>query len=280
MSSLMSTASMADNLFNGLTTLTTVAVLGIALWLLFGLVIQGGGDLSLAYLLTPPQASGLRGGISSVLVNTLLILVVCLAVVIPLGLACALFLTEIVSTASPAGKVTGYSLDVLSGVPSIVFALFGYQLFAISLGLGFSILSGGLTLACMALPLMVRTSQQALLQVPGSLIEAGHALSLSRTGMLRRVILPSARHGIAAAIVLSIGRALAETAVLLFTAGYVLRLPGSLLDSGRALSVHIYDLAMHVPGGQGRAATAALVLVALIVLTNLVVHRLLKTHKD
>ena len=280
MSSLMSTASMADNFFKGLTTLATVAVLGIVLWLLFGLVVQGSGDLSLAYLLTPPQASGLRGGISSVLVSTLLILAVCLAVVIPLGLACALFLTEIVSPASPAGKITGYSLDVLSGVPSIVFALFGYQLFAISLGLGFSVLSGGLTLACMALPLMVRTSQQALLQVPGNLIEAGHALSLSRTGMLRRVILPAARHGIAAAIVLSIGRALAETAVLLFTAGYVLRLPGSLLDSGRALSVHIYDLAMHVPGGQGRAATAALVLVALIVLTNLAVHRLLKTHKD
>lgn len=280
MSRLTSGGSMADNIFHGVTTLATVAVLCILLRLLFGLVVQGVGDLSPAYLLTPPEASGLRGGISSVLVNTLLILAVCLTVVIPLGLACALFLTEVVSSTSRAGRATGYCLDVLSGVPSIVFALFGYQLFAITLGLGFSILSGGLTLACMTLPLMVRTSQHALLRVPGNLIEAGQALSLSRAGMLRRVILPAARHGIAAAIVLSIGRTLAETAVLLFTAGYVLRLPGSLLDSGRALSVHIYDLAMHVPGGQSRAATAALVLVALIVLTNLAVHRLLKTHKD
>lgn len=280
MSDLMYRGAMADRVFQWMTTLATAAVLGIILWLLLGLAVQGIGDLSLAYLLTPPEQSGLGGGIGTVLVSTLLILAVCLAVVVPLGLACALFLTEMVSPSSLAGRATGYCLDVLSGVPSIVFALFGYQLFAITLGLGFSILSGGLTLACMALPLMVRTSQQALLQVPGNLIEAGHALSLSRAGMLRRVILPAARHGIAAAIVLSTGRALAETAVLLFTAGYVLRLPGSLLDSGRALSVHIYDLAMHVPGGQGRAATAALVLVALIVLTNLVVHRLLKTHKE
>lgn len=270
----------ADRVFQSITTLVTAAVLGIILWLLWGLIVQGVGDLSFAYLLTPPEQSGLGGGISSVLVSTLLILAVCLLVVIPLGLACALFLTEIVSPSSLAGRTTGFCLDVLSGVPSIVFALFGYQLFAITLGFGFSILSGGLTLACMALPLMVRTIQQALLRVPGNLIEAGHALSLSRAGMLCRVVLPSARHGIAAAIVLSIGRALAETAVLLFTAGYVLRLPGSLLDSGRALSVHIYDLAMHVPGGQDRAATAALVLVVLIALINLVVHRLLKTGKQ
>ncbi len=280
MRSLIVRYPVADGVFRVLTTLTTAAVLGIVLWLLLGLVLKGAGDLSLAYLLTPPEASGLGGGISSVLVNTLLILSVCLLVVIPLGLACALFLTEMVSPASVAGQATGYCLDVLSGVPSIVFALFGYQLFAITLGLGFSIVAGGLTLACMALPLMVRTSQQAVLRVPADLVEAGHALSLSRAGMLRRVILPSARHGIAAGIVLSIGRTLAETAVLLFTAGYVLRLPGSLLDSGRALSVHIYDLAMHVPGGQPRAASAALVLVALIILTNLAVHRLLKTHRD
>lgn len=270
----------ANRAFAGVSTLASAMVMAIALWLLVALVIQGAPELSFRFLIAAPERSGLAGGIGSVLVSTLLILGVCLAVVIPLGLGCALFLTEVVLPESPLARAVGYCLDVLSGVPSIVYALFGYQLFAISLGLGFSILSGGLTLACMALPLMVRVSQQALLGVPQNLVEAGHALSLSRAGMLARVVLPEARHGIAAATVLSTGRALAETAVLLFTAGYVLRMPGSLLDSGRALSVHIYDMAMHVPSGQGRAAASALVLVALIVLINLAVHRLLKTGKE
>ncbi len=270
----------ANRAFAGVSTLASAMVMAIALWLLVALVIQGAPELSFRFLIAAPERSGLAGGIGSVLVSTLLILGVCLAVVIPLGLGCALFLTEVVLPENPLARAVGYCLDVLSGVPSIVYALFGYQLFAISLGLGFSILSGGLTLACMALPLMVRVSQQALLGVPHNLVEAGHALSLSRAGMLARVVLPEARHGIAAATVLSTGRALAETAVLLFTAGYVLRMPGSLLDSGRALSVHIYDMAMHVPGGQGRAAASALVLVALIVLINLAVHRLLNTGKE
>ena len=211
--------------------------------------------------------------------STTLILLVCLAVVVPVGLGCALFLSEKLDATSVLGRAVGYCLDVLAGVPSIVYALFGYQFFAITLGLGFSILAGGLTLACMALPLMVRTSEQALRAVPVSLRQAGAALALSDSGMLWRVLLPSARHGLAAAVILSTGRALAETAVLLFTAGYVLRMPGSLLDSGRALSVHIFDLAMHVPGGEARAAASALVLLALILLINLLVHRLLRTHK-
>lgn len=275
--SVMVNSSVANRTFAGLTTLASAVVLGISLWILVSLAIQGVPELSFSFLTAAPERSGLAGGIGSVLVSTLLILGVCLSVVIPVGLGCALFLTEVVAPQSAFARGVGYCLDVLSGVPSIVYALFGYQFFAISLGMGFSILSGGLTLACMALPLMVRTSQQALLGVALSLIEAGHALALSRAGMLARVVLPEARHGIAAAIVLSIGRALAETAVLLFTAGYVLRMPGSLLDSGRALSVHVYDLAMHVPGGQGRAAASALVLMLLIVLINWAVHRLLQT---
>lgn len=257
----------------GASLLVWLALLSLVL----GLLWHGAGQLTFEFLFSLPGSGGRDGGIASILLNTLLILAVCLAVVVPLGLGCAVFLSELVAPDSPAGRIIGYCLDVLAAVPSIVFALFGYQFFAITLGLGFSILSGGLTLACMALPLMVRSSEQALRSVSPSLREAGHALALGRTGMLRHVLLPEARHGIAAAVILSTGRALAETAVLLFTAGYVLRIPGSLLDSGRALSVHIYDMAMHVPGGESRAAASALVLVTLIILINLSIHRLLRT---
>lgn len=252
----------------------TLLVLGLILWMMVSLVGAGLPELSLKYLVSAPADSGLSGGIGPILVNTLLILLVCLAVVIPAGLAAALCLSELLPRTHPLALWLGWVLDVLASVPSIVFALFGYQFFAITLGMGFSILSGGLTLACMALPLMVRTSEQALRAVPASWRQAGHAMALSQSGMLRQVVLPAAAPGIAAAVILSTGRALAETAVLLFTAGYVMRMPDSLLDSGRALSVHIYDLAMHVPDGDARASSAALVLVFLILIINLVIHRL------
>lgn len=257
------------------TSLAAMIILLPLTALVVNLLQAGLPGLTLDFLFTAPSAGGREGGIGSLLVSTALILVVCLAAVVPFGLGTALFLSECVAADSPAARRLGYSLDILAGIPSIVFGLFGYQFFAITLGLGFSILSGGLTLACMTLPLMARTSEQALRSVPLQLRHSGEALALSHSGMLRQVILPAAGPGIAAGMILSIGRALAETAVLLFTAGYVLRIPGSLLDSGRALSVHIYDLSMNVPGGMPVAARTALVLLILVVLMNLAVRRLM-----
>lgn len=244
-------------------------------WLVFGLLQAGLPGLDPAFLVSAPINAGRGGGIGPMIIATLLILAVCLAVVIPIGLGTAVYLSEYVPADSRAAGLLGYSLDVLATVPSIVFALFGYQFFAITLGLGFSILSGGLTLACMSLPLMARTAEQALRSIPITLRQSGEALALTRIGMLRHVLLPAALPGITAGIILSIGRALAETAVLLFTAGYVLRMPGSLLDSGRALSVHVYDMAMNVPGGMPAAASTALVLLSLVVISNFMVRQLL-----
>lgn len=236
--------------------------------MLFDLLRLGLPVLGWEFLLSPVENAGRSGGIAPLLVSTGWILLVCLSVAVPVGLGCAIYLNEWVAPQSGVSRGIGLSLDVLSGVPSIIFGLFGYQVFAITLGLGFSILSGGLALACMVLPFIVRTSQQALAAVPSGYRQAGEALSLSRTGMLWRVVLPSASPGIAAGIVLATGRALGETAVLIFTAGYVLRQPGSVLDSGRALAVHIYDLATNVTGGTSHGAATALVLLAMILLAT------------
>jgi len=118
------------------------------------------------------------------------------------------------------------------------------------------------------LPLYVRLSEHALRQVPNSYRDAAMALNLSELGYARRILLPLAAPGMAAAVILSAGRALAETAVLIFTAGYVIRMPNSIFDSGRSLSVHIYDLAMNIPGGTHNAATTALLLIILLVFIN------------
>jgi phosphate transport system permease protein len=167
-------------------------------------------------------------------------------------------------------------LDVLGGVPSIVFGLFGNRFFCVELGMGFSILSGGLTLACMVLPLFVRAAEQALRACPMTYRQAATALDISRWGFIRRVLLPFALPGIAVGLILSAGRALAETAVLLFTAGYVTRWPETWLDSGRTLAVHIYDLAMNVAGGTAPAAATALVLLGLSIAIQAAAHGLVR----
>mgnify|MGYP006285241197 CR=1 FL=1 len=241
---------------------------------------QGQAVISVDFLLQDPARAGKAGGIASLIISTAWILAVCLAVAVPVGLGCALYLSEEVPPGSRREQGLGFVLDVLAATPSIVFGLFGYQLFAITLGFGFSILSGGLALSLMVLPLMIRSAEQALREEPRSYRDAAAAVGATRLGWITRILVPSAASGIAVGIILSIGRALAETAVLLFTAGYVLRRPDSVLDSGRALSVHIYDMAMHVPGGADRAAATALVLVAGLVMINALVRMLLRNDRS
>ncbi|MEQ3724939.1 phosphate ABC transporter permease PstA [Alcanivorax sp.] len=247
-----------------------VALMVTSLWL------QSVDVLSLGFLLEDPGRAGRSGGIAALLISTGWILGLCLLVAVPVGLGCALYLSESLPADSRRAHWLGGVLDMLAAVPSIVYGLFGYQFFAITLGLGFSILSGALALSLMVLPLMIRSAEQAMRAVPMGYRQARDALALSRWGWVRRILLPCAAPGIAVGIILSAGRALAETAVLLFTAGYVLRRPDSVFDSGRTLSVHIYDLAMNVPGGMPRAAATAVVLVALLVVLNLLVRRVLR----
>lgn len=250
--------------------LTVAAVLVAALpaMIVVDTLLQGAPQLSWRFLVDAPVSAGRAGGIGTLVISTLWILAICLAVVLPVGLGCALYLSEFLAADSRFARWMRRCLDVLGGVPSIVFGLFGYRFFAIELGLGFSILSGGLSLACMVLPLFVSTAEQALRGVPGRYRQAAAALAVSQTGVIIRILLPVAASGIAVGLILASGRALAETAVLLFTSGYVTRMPDSMFDSGRALSVHIYDLTMNVAGGNGNAAATAVVLLTMIVTIN------------
>lgn len=265
---LMPTGGGADRAIAALVWGIAIAVVVLFSWIVGRLTLAGIEHVSWPLLTEPPRDAGRAGGIAPILVSTLLILMVCLAVAVPIGLATAILLAEFARAGGWLGRSIRLSLDVLAGVPSIVFGLFGNALFCIYLGMGFSILAGGLTLACMVLPLLIRSVEEGLLAVPGDYRKAGAALGLSRGAMLWRVLLPAATPGLVVGLVLSTSRALAETAALLFTSGYVDRMPQSLLDSGRSLSIHIYDLAMNVPGGEGRADATALVLLALLITIN------------
>jgi phosphate transport system permease protein len=259
---------MSDRAFAAAIWLGAGLVAALFLWLLGDLLRQGAAHLSWSFLLSEPTNAGRSGGIASILVSTLLILAVALLAACPLGLLSAVWLTEYTRRDGPLGEVVRLSLDVLAGVPSIVFGLFGNAFFSIYLGLGFSIVSGGLTLACMILPIFIRTSEVGLSAVTDDWRRNAAALGMSRASVLRHVLLPAAAPAMGAGLMLGLGRATAETAALIFTSGYVDRMPGSLLDSGRALAVHIYDLSMNVTGGDQAAYASALVLIVLIVLIN------------
>ena len=237
-------------------------------WLLGDILWHGLRHLSWTFLTAPPRNAGREGGIGPILVSTMLILGVCLSVSVPIGIGTAVLLAEFTTDASLFGRLTRRSLDVLSGVPSIVFGLFGNAFFCKTLGLGFSILSGGLTLACMVLPILIRSTEEGFRAVPTGYRLSAAALGLSRTTTLFHLLLPAAVPGLLVGLVLGMGRAIAETAALIFTSGYVDRMPESLLDSGRALSIHIFDLSMNVSGGDANAYASALVLIVLLLAIN------------
>ena len=243
---------------------TAAAIVAAAFaWIVGDVLWRGLAVVSPGFLASAPASGGRAGGIGPVIVSTVGILAVCLGAAAPLGLAAAVPLAEAGGGGFP--RAVRASLDVLAGVPSIVFGLFGHLLFCRWLGLGFSILAGGLTLACMVLPLLVRSSEQGLRAARRQHAASAAALGLSRPAALLRVLVPAAAPALAVGLVLGIGRALAETAALLFTSGYVARMPSSFLDSGRTLSIHVYELAMNVPGGTPHAYGTAVVLIGVLV---------------
>lgn len=259
---------MADSWFAWAIKGTVLCLAGLLLWILGDLLDQGWSHLSLNFLLAAPERAGRSGGIGPILISTLLMIAVALLAAVPLGLAVAVWLAEFSRRGDALGYAVRLCLDVMAGVPSIVFGLFGNAFFCVFLGLGFSILSGGLTLACMILPVLIRTSEVGVSSVSDAWRQGAQALGMSRTSAIWHILLPAAAPAISAGLVLGIGRATAETAALIFTSGYVDRMPESLMDSGRALSVHIYDLSMNVTGGDAAAHASALVLIALVLLLS------------
>lgn len=247
---------------------TAALVTAIFLWIVSDILWHGMGNLSWEFLISEPENAGREGGIASILVSTVLIIGVCMAVCLPVGVGTAVLLAEFTPSDSWFARLVRRSLDVLAGVPSIVFGLFGNVLFCKVLGLGFSILSGGLTLACMVLPILIRSTEEGFLAVPNEYRLGAAALGFSRTTTIFQILLPAAIPGLVVGFVLGVGRAIAETAALIFTSGYVDRMPQSLLDSGRTLSVHIFDLSMNISGGDKSAYASASVLLLLLLLIN------------
>lgn len=254
-----------DRLAGVLLGFAPVAAVGVVLLVILGVGVGGAPEVDAAFLSEAPAQAGRAGGIAPLFAATAWVLGVGVGAAIPPGLAAAVYLAEF---ARGGTRLVRVALDILSALPSVVYGLFGMAFFCEGLGLGWSVLAGGLTVAIMILPLFVRLAEAALLAVPAEYRAAGAALGLPRWHLLGRVLLPAAAPSLAAALVLATGRVLAESAVFLFTAGASTRTPRGLLDPGRVLAVHIYQLAVEVPGGGARAAATALVLLVGILATT------------
>ena len=245
-----------------------LSVVAIFLWLLADVLWHGLAHVSWEFVSEMPRSAGRKGGILSILVSTAMVLAVTLVVAVPFALATAIWLSEFTRQGSRVAHFVRVCLDVLAGMPSIVFGLFGNAFFCGVLGLGFSILSGGLTLACMVLPILIRALEAGLSSLPHAWRQGAAALGMRHSAAIVHILLPAAAPALGAGLMLGVGRAMAETAALLFTSGYVDRMPSGWLDSGRVLAVHIYDLAMNVAGGDKAAYASALVLMGSLMVIN------------
>lgn len=250
--------------------------------LLWSALAGGAGQLSWAFLTSNPQSAGRLGGILPILISTAIILGITLAVAVPIGAACAIFLSEFAPDRGVPKRMILASVNLLASTPSIVYGLFGLAFFVHGLGFGYSLISGGLTLAIMVLPLIVHTVYASLRAVPNELRINAAALAMSRWTQIRLLFGPAMIHGLTVGVTLGVARALSETAALLFTSGYSLRMPESPFDSGRAISVHIYDLVLNVPGGEANAHASVLVLMAFLLTLNALTQALRKLwiHKE
>ena len=203
------------------------------------------------------------------IINTLLMTLLSLLVCVPLGIGAAIWLTEYAPRGSRLVKLVRMTAETLSGIPSIIYGLFGSLFFVVAMGMGLSLLSGALTLSIMVLPTIMRTTEEALLAVPDSYREGSFGLGAGRLRTTFKVVLPSAVPGILSGVILAIGRIVGETAALIYTAGTVAKVPGSLLDSTRTLAVHMYTISTEGLYIDQSYATAVVLLVLVLLINSL-----------
>lgn len=237
------------------------------------LLVRGLPSVTLEFLTGVPEDLGRSGGILPTIIGTVVLGAVSLLIATPIGVGAALYLTEY-TTESGLTKIIRFGADSLAGVPSIVFGLFGFIFFVTVLHMGWSILAGGLTLALMMLPTIIRTTEEAVLTVPQAYRDIGYSLGATRWEMVTTTVLPSALPGILTGVILSFGRAVSETAAVIFTAGTALNLPDSIFSPVRTMAVHFYILAVEGISLEKAYATGA-VLIITVLLINLTANAII-----
>ncbi|WP_019613489.1 phosphate ABC transporter permease PstA [Psychromonas ossibalaenae] len=242
------------------------------LWVVWHILSNGLSHVSWEFVSSAYTRIGESSGIWSMIVSTVYMVALTLSIAAPVGIMTAIYLTEYAKAGSKIVQVLRFCIESLAGIPSIVYGLFGMTFFVTTLGLGFSILAGALTLSVLILPVIIRTTEEALMAVPMSYREGGYALGSSKIYTIWRLILPSAMPGIVTSVILSIGRVIGESAPVFLTAGMVTKIPESVFDSGRTLTVHLYKLTQELftQHEWDQAYATATVLIVLVLILNLI----------
>ena len=259
-------------------TLLSYLVVAILFVILGFIIIKGGSVISWDFLTKAPEEGMTKGGIFPAIVGTFYLIVGSSIISFPIGIMSGIYMNEYATN----GKVVRFiriMTNNLSGVPSVVFGLFGMSLFVNALGWGDSIIAGSFTLALMSLPLIIRTTEEALKSIDDSFRHGSLALGATKLQTIRRVVLPMAFPNIITGLILSVGRVSGETAPILFTvAAYFLpQLPGSIFDQCMALPYHLYVISTSgtdIEASRGMAYGTALVLIAIVLVVNLLANLL------
>ena len=252
----------------GLAALITAAVLVF----LVGYILVNGVPYLTADLFAWTYTSD-NCSVVPAMINTVLMTLLSLLIAVPFGVFSAVYLVEYAKKGNKLVKVIRVTAETLTGIPSIVYGLFGMLFFVSALKWKYSLLAGACTLSIMILPVILRTTEEALLAVPDSFREGSFGLGAGKLRTVFRIVLPSAIPGILSGVILATGRIVGETAALIYTAGSVEKVPGSVFDSTRTLAVHMYNLSnegLHV----NQAYATAVVLLVVVIIINLLSSKL------
>jgi len=259
--------------------LAGLSAIVVLLWIVGYVLWNGIQVIDLEFLTTRPRGGVYgEGGMSTTIVTTLYLAVLTIGLATPLGVGAAIYLVEYAGKMQRenrwAGRLVAVAragIELLAGVPSIIFGLFGFALFILVMKLGFSLLSASLSGACLILPVIIRTSEEALLAVPRDYREGSLALGTTKWQTTWSVVLPAATPGIITGVVLSVGRIIAETAIFWVTLGGSYHLPRNILSAGRSMALHVFMLATETRAFDKAMGTAA-ILIATIIVLNLIIN--------
>jgi phosphate transport system permease protein len=255
-----------------------ISTLAVMILILFQILREGLPVLHLRFFLESPKSMGREGGIFTTVIGTVALTGVAILFGAPLGVGTAIFLREY-TRESKISRIIRFGTDCLAGVPSIIFGLFGFVFFVIKLNMGWSILSGGLTLAAMILPTIISTAEESIRAISPSYREVSYSLGGTKWQTITRVVLPSALPGIFTGILLSVGRSIGETAAVILTAGSSLVMPTSLFSPIRTMSVHFYILAregISMEMAYGTGATLILLVLSINVIAQWLIDRYIR----
>lgn len=254
--------------FFGLVGAVAAITLAVLILILGFILVKGLPNITIEFLTESPQMMGREGGILPIIVGTIYVTLVSIIIATPIGVAAAIYFSEYAKKGRLINIIRFFT-EVLAGIPSIIFGLFGFSFFVVFLGLGWSVLSGGLTLSMMILPTIIRSTEESLKTVPVSYREGSLALGATKWKTVVKVVLPCCKSGVLTGLILGIGRAIGETAAVMLTVGGSMMMPDSIFDATRTMALHLYMLASEGLSEEKTYATAALLIIVVLIINSL-----------